>query len=96
MRKVVRLLVVLAEGVRFLWVTRRAGAAYWKWRLGTFYGSFYRPSGKIPAPGELDVLAHRSLADLWRDVWRDVTTNFTKISSYLLWQRDMRRRRHHG
>lgn len=94
--KVVRLSVVAVEGARFLWVMRRATPAYWKWRLGTVYGSFCRPLGKAPVPGELDVLAHRSLADLWGDVWKDVTTNFERISSYLLWQRDMRRRRHHG
>jgi hypothetical protein len=92
-KRVASACLVLYEGARFLWVMRRATPDYWRWRLGTVYGTFYRLLGIAPAPGELDVLAYRSLHDLWGDVWRDVVKNPRRIVDYLLWQRDMRRRR---
>lgn len=87
--KTTRAFLIAVEGVRFLWATRKATPDYWRWRLGTVYGTFYRPSEDAPS-----VFAHRRLRELWKDVWRDVVRQPSGIFGYLLWRREMRRLRH--
>lgn len=73
-----RVLIALAEGAHFLWRFRRASPAYVRWRLGTIYGSFDRETGRERTVREL-------LGDLARD-WR-------QAFRFLLWSRDMTKRR---
>lgn len=71
-----RLIVALVEGTRFLWAFRRASRAYWRWRLGTIYGSF--DGNGTPRP----------LRELVRDLWRDRR----RAVAFLLWRRGMCKR----
>jgi len=68
------LVVVVIEGLSFLWDHRNVTAAYVRWRLGTLYGSF-TPSG-----------GDRPMRELLRDLWRDRRS----VVDYLLWRRGMK------
>lgn len=69
-----KIFVVLVEGLRFLWRFRKAKPVYWKWRLGTLYGTF-RSDG-----------TERSLKELVKDLWKDRE----RAISFLFWRRRMR------
>ena len=69
-----KLLASLIEGLRFLWTFRRARAPYWKWRLGTIYGSFDKSGNERP------------LKELFKDLWRDRA----RAMKFLQWRRTMR------
>lgn len=64
----------LLEGLRFLWCFRRAKPVYWKWRLGTLYGTFHNDG------------TERSLKELLFDLWKDRA----RVLSFLHWRRTMR------
>ena len=69
-----RLLLSIVEGVRFLWSFRCARAVYWRWRLGTIYGTFDEQGNERP------------LRELLLDLWRDRV----RAMEFLLWRRRMR------
>ena len=68
-------LLILSEGIRFLYSIRNADPSYLSWRLGTVYGSFDRKTGEA-----------RPLRDLLRDCWKDRE----QVKNFLSWRRAMR------
>jgi hypothetical protein len=76
MRKLVKAVTVVVEGVLFLWSVRKAKMSYIHWRLGTLYGSFERDTGQP-----------RTIKELLDCLWRDRAN----ITRFLLWRREMRR-----